>query len=202
MHCLSNRNPEVIEEPGCALRARMRREGFALVTTPPIRLSPTLIRGRKNRVLTSLDSRCSWRFPELVNYGEWLQRLIQQTLPEERLQLGTLEFRFERGGLVDKEVDRIHADGGYIRSLHLLWGLSTFYRNGKIEQIVPKGQTLLMTAMDRARKLHVPCTLHRRPEANSERALIVCSFISLALNPLRRDMATASGGLACQPPGA
>jgi len=32
----------------------------------------------------------------------------------------------------------------------------------------PDGQTLLMTAMDRARVVGVPCTLHRRPGAGPE----------------------------------
>src|SRR5438445_631867 len=37
-------------------------------------------------------------------------------------------------------------------------------------------ESLLMTAMDRAHALHVPCTLHRRPGAGPPRAVIVCSF--------------------------
>src|SRR5262249_25537648 len=49
-------------------------------------------------------------------------------------------------------------------------------RDGDAQRPVPRGQTLLMTAMDRARALGVPCTLHRRPGPGPERAVIVCSF--------------------------
>ena len=41
---------------------------------------------------------------------------------------------------------------------------------------VPRGQTLLLTALDRARALRLHCTLHRRPGAGPERAVIVGSF--------------------------
>jgi hypothetical protein len=33
-----------------------------------------------------------------------------------------------------------------------------------------------MTAQNRARALRIPCTLHRRPGAGPERAVVVCSF--------------------------
>jgi hypothetical protein len=87
-----------------------------------------------------------------------------------------LEFRHERPGAVDKEVDKLHADGSYIRSVYTLCGLTTVYRDGDAQLSVPRGQTLLMTAMNRARALGLPCTLHRRPGAGPERAVIVCSF--------------------------
>ena len=41
---------------------------------------------------------------------------------------------------------------------------------------MPDGHTLLMTALGRARAVRLPCTLHRRPGAGPERAVVVCSF--------------------------
>ena len=57
-----------------------------------------------------------------------------------------------------------------------LYGPTTVYRDGRAERSVPDGQTLLMTAQDRTKAVRVPCTLHRRPGAGPERAVIVCSF--------------------------
>ncbi|MFI5460716.1 MAG: hypothetical protein ACHRXM_35330 [Isosphaerales bacterium] len=51
------------------------------------------------------------------------------------------------------------------------------------------GQTLVLTALDRARALGVPCTLHRRPGAGPERAVIVCSF-----EPRRQQPRPANAG--------
>ena len=62
--------------------------------------------------------------------------------------------------------------------------LTTVYREGEVERPVPDGQTLLMTAQDRTRATRVPCTLHRRPGAGPERAVVVCSF-----EPRREDAA-------------
>ena len=50
------------------------------------------------------------------------------------------------------------------------------HREAAAIESVPAGQTLLMTAMDRARARGVHCTLHRRPGTGAERAVIVCSF--------------------------
>jgi hypothetical protein len=73
-------------------------------------------------------------------------------------------------------VDKLHADGSYLRSVFTLYGPATIYRDQGAERPVLCGQTLLMTAMDRARARGVPCTLHRRPGAGPERAVIVGSF--------------------------
>src|SRR5262249_24485482 len=81
-----------------------------------------------------------------------------------------------RAGIVDEEVDRLHMDGSYIRTVHTLYGPTTIYREGKEEWPVPDGQTLLMTAQNRTRAVRVPCTLHRRPGPGPDRAVLVCSF--------------------------
>ena len=105
-----------------------------------------------------------------------MEGLLGAALPEEAVSLASLEFRHEPAGLEDPEVDRLHADGSYIRSVCTLYGPGTVYRDGREERPVPDGQTLLMTAMDRARAVGVPCTLHRRPGSGPERAVVVCSF--------------------------
>jgi hypothetical protein len=154
----------------------MQERGFTLVETPPF-LSANLYRGLKRPKMTLAPDCKQWlRFPQLARYGYWLELLLGMALPEEDLALVALEFRREPAGTVDPEVDGLHVDGSYLSSVVTLYGAATVYREGKAELPLPGGQTLLMTAMGRARALGVPCTLHRRPGAGPERALIVCSF--------------------------
>jgi hypothetical protein len=158
------------------VRQDMLERGFALVDTPSLPddcLSP---RTKRSRTTLRSGDKKWWRFPPLARYGCWLEELLGQSLPEEAVCLVSLEFRHERAGLVDQQVDGLHADGSYIRSVLTLYGPTTIYRQGKVEQPVPEGQTLLMTAQDRTRARRIPCTLHRRPGAGAERAVIVCSF--------------------------
>jgi hypothetical protein len=97
------------------VRLDMLGRGFALVDTPPFddRLSDQL--RRRRTTLRAGDSRW-WKFPQLARYGCWLEALLRRALPEEAISLAALEFRHERAGLVDEEVDGLHADGSYIRS--------------------------------------------------------------------------------------
>ena len=155
------------------VRLEMLERGFVLLETPRF-VDNTLAA----RCTGAMGVHCKqWRtFPQLARYGFWLETLLRRALPEESLSLSSLEFRNEPDGFEDHEVDRLHADGSYIRSVCTLRGLATIYRDQKVEQSAPVGHTLLMTAMDRARAVRVPCTLHRRPGAGPQRAVIVCSF--------------------------
>lgn len=154
----------------------MKGRGFALADTSPFfgeRLRP---RFRRRRMVLSGHDKRWWRFPELARYACWLEAMLGQALPEETVCLTCLEFRHEPAGCEDREVDRLHADGSYLRSVWTLYGPATIYRDGGIDRQIPLGQTLLMTAMGRARAVGLRCTLHRRPGAGPERAVIVCSF--------------------------
>ena len=150
--------------------------GFTLVNMPPFCDDDLAVRLKRRRTVLAFEGKRWWQFPQLARYGCWLEGLLGRALPEESVSLTELEFRHEPAGSEDKEVDRLHADGSYIRSVGTLYGPSTVYRDGDAELSVPRGQTLLMTAMCRARALGVPCTLHRRPGAGTERAVIVCSL--------------------------
>jgi hypothetical protein len=154
----------------------MSERGFTLVKTPRFFDGDSFL--RLKRSLTVLPSHFQRRQfpPPLALYGRWLEALLGQALPEEPVSLAYLQFRHEPAGYEHRVVDRLHADGSYIRSVHTLYGPTTVYREGEEERSVPRGHTLLMTAMDRARAVGVPCTLHRRPGAGPERAVIVCSF--------------------------
>jgi hypothetical protein len=154
----------------------MLERGFALVDTPRFFENGSCLGLKKSMTLMAVRGSRWWKHPELQRYGRWLESLLDRELPEEFLSLDALEFRHERAGALDNEVDRLHADGSYIRSVCTLYGLGTIYRDRGAEWPVPCGQTLLMTAMLRARELGLPCTLHRRPGAGPERAVIVCSF--------------------------
>jgi hypothetical protein len=158
------------------VRREMLGRGFTLVDTSRFFDDSLLFRLRRGRLTLSPTCRGWSRYPELVRYCAWLQALLGRSLPEECQSLAALEYRHEPAGSVDEQVDRLHADGSYIRSVYTLYGATTVYRDGGIERTVPRGQTLLLTAMDRARALGFPCTLHRRPGAGAERAVIVCSF--------------------------
>ena len=158
------------------LRPEMSGRGFALVDTPPFFDEALLRRLNRSRTVLPFHGKRWWQFPQLAGYGCWLEGLLDEALPEEAVCLTSLEFRHEPAGSEDREVDRLHADGSYLRSVYTLYGPATVYRDRGVERPVPEGHTLLMTAMDRARAVHVPCTLHRRPGAGPERAVVVCSF--------------------------
>lgn len=170
--------------------------GFALVETPPFFADGRLLRLRKRRTVLPSDDRRWRRFPQLARYACWLEALLEEALPEEAVSLASLEFRHEPADVVDHQVDRLHADGSYLRSVCTLYGPATIYRDGDIERSVPDGQTLLMTALGRARAVRLPCTLHRRPGAGPERAVIVCSFEPRSDQPpanLYREVAQTHG---------
>jgi hypothetical protein len=150
--------------------------GFSLVRTPTLFNGDALRRLAKRRLVLPFHSKQWHRFPDLASYAHWLEALLGSALPEEPVELCSLEFRHEAAEAVDPEVDRLHADGSYIRSVYTVYGPSTVYRDAGREEPVPPGQTLLMTALDRAKAVGVPCTLHRRPGAGPKRALIVGSF--------------------------
>jgi hypothetical protein len=158
------------------VRLQMQGRGFSLVATPPVFGAGALPKLKNRRMVLRADSKGWWKLPRLATYCRWLERVLSEALPEESLGLAELELRQEPAGAEDKEVDRLHADGSYLRSVYTLYGPTTIYRDGKIEHTVPSGQSLLMTAMARARAMRVHCTLHRRPGAGPERAVIVCSF--------------------------
>jgi hypothetical protein len=122
------------------------------------------------------DSHRWSKFPEPTDYAQWLESLLRKALPQESFSFASLELRNEPAGSVDDEIDKLHTDGGYIRSVYSLRGPAPVYRDGKTELSVPRGQTLLMTALARTRAIGPSCTLHRRPGAGATRALIVCSF--------------------------
>lgn len=158
------------------MRSDLLGRGFTLVDTPPFFDAGLFLRLRRTRTVLPAHGKRWWKFPQLARYACWLERLLGEALPEEAVALADLESRHEPAGSEDEEVDRLHADGSYLRAVHSPYGPTTVYRDGEAERPVPSGQTLLMTALERARALRVPCTLHRRPGAGPERAVIVCSF--------------------------
>jgi hypothetical protein len=158
------------------VRLEMLQRGFSLVDTPSFLDDSLLRRLKRSKTVLPFHSKRWWKYPQLARYGCWLERLLGEALPEDLVSLAALEVRHELAGSEDQEVDRLHADGSYIRTVFTPFGPTTVYLDGEVEQSVPHGQTLLMTALDRARAFHVPCTLHRRPGAGPERMVIVCSF--------------------------
>jgi hypothetical protein len=174
------------------VRLRMMGRGFDFVPTPAV-LDDVLLREvRTGRMVLYVDSGRWWKFPRLAGYGCWLERLLDAALPEEQLRLRELELRHEPAGSEDEKIDRLHADGSYLRSVCTLYGPTTIYRDGGKELSVPSGHTLLMTAMDRARAMRLRCTLHRRPGLGPERAVIVCSFEPRAEQPRMSDASSGS----------
>jgi hypothetical protein len=166
----------------------MAGRGFALVDTPPLFDDRLLTRLRERRTVLPFHDRRWWQLPQLAHYACWLEGLLAEALPEEEVSLASLEFRHEPAGSEDREVDRLHADGSYVRSVCTLYGPATIYRDGGVERPVPGGQTLLMTALDRARPVGMPCTLHRRPGAGPERAVVVGSFAPRPGQPPAADV--------------
>jgi len=157
-------------------RLELLGRGFTLVDTPPFFDDGLFHRLKRSKTVLPYHSKRWWKYPQLARYGCWLEGFLCAALPAESVSLAALEFRHEPAGCTDQEVDRLHADGSYIRTVFTPYGPTTVYRDGDTERSVPHGRTLVMTAMDRARALRVPCTLHRRPGAGPERAVIVGSF--------------------------
>jgi hypothetical protein len=175
----------------------MLQRGFALVDTPAFCDEDLSRRLKRRRTVLASDCARWWKLPQLARYACWLERLLDAALPEEALALAALDYRHEPAGYQDHEVDRLHADGGYVRTVCTLSGAPTVYRHQGEELPVPYGQTLLMTAQDRTRALRIPCTLHRRPGAGPERAVLVCSLVSRPDQPqpegVYRRVASAVG---------
>jgi hypothetical protein len=167
------------------VRQGMMGCGFALVNTPSFFRDGLHQRLSSPRTELDADDKRWRQFPDLARYGCWVETLLEKALPEEAVSLACLDFRHEPADLEDQEVDRLHADGYYIRSVYTLFGPTTIYRDQGVERSVLEGHTLLMTAYDRAKAVHRPCTLHRRPGAGPERALIVCSFELPSVRPTR-----------------
>ena len=157
-------------------RLELLGRGFTLVDTPPSFDDGLFRRLKRSKTVLPFHSKRWWNYPQLARYGCWLEGFLCAALPAESVSLAALEFRHEPAGSTDQDVDRLHADGSYIRTVFTPYGPTTVYCDGDTERSVSHGRTLLMTAMDRARGLRVPCTLHRRPGAGPERAVIVCSF--------------------------
>jgi hypothetical protein len=158
------------------VRRDMLGRGFSLVSTPALLDEDLRVRLNRRRMVLPYHGKLWLKLPRLARYACWLEELLARALPEEPVSLAALELRHEPAGSVDEDVDQLHADGSYIRSVLTLYGPTTLYWDGDAEWPVPSGQTLLMTAQDRARAVGVPCTLHRRPGAGPERAVIVCSL--------------------------
>jgi hypothetical protein len=167
--------PRLTGQLGGRVRLEMLERGFSLVGTPWFLDLGFSVRQHKS-IMLPFRSKLWSKYPQLARHGCWLESLVGEALPEESLRLTALEFRHEQAGYTDRTVDRLHADGSYIRSVFTLYGQSTVYRDGDAERSVPRGDALVMTAMDRARARGLPCTLHRRPGTGPERAVIVCSF--------------------------
>jgi hypothetical protein len=163
-----------------ALVASVRREmlerGFSLVDMPPLLDGGRFPELKKKKMVMTCDCMRWWQFPQLAVHACWLESLVSEALPEESVSLVALDYRYEQASFEDRTVDRLHADGSYVRSVYTLYGASTLYREEDNEHSVPRGRALLLTAMSRARALGLHCTLHRRPGPGPERAVIVCSF--------------------------
>ena len=174
------------------VRLGMTGRGFDSVATPEVFDEVLLREVKTGRMVLYGDCGRWWKFPRLAGYGCWLEHLLDAALPEEQLRLSELEVRHEPAGSLDEKIDRLHADGSYLRSVCTLFGPTTIYRDADKELSVPCGHTLLMTAMDRARARRVRCTLHRRPGLGPERAVIVCSFEPRAEQPRKSDACSGS----------
>src|SRR5262245_51830246 len=99
------------------VRLEMLERGFSFVDTPCFLDDDLFHRLRRSKTVLPFHSKRWWKYPQLARYGCWLERLLGEGLPEESVSLAALEFRHEPDGSTDQEVDRLHADGSYIRSV-------------------------------------------------------------------------------------
>src|SRR5262245_55922667 len=159
------RTPRRTSEVCCRVRTEMAGRGFTLLDTPPFFDDDLFLRLKRRRMVLPAGCKRWWKHPQLARYACWLEGLLHDALPEEAVALVALEFRHEPAGSVDEQVDRLHADGSYLRTVCTPYGPNTIYREGDAELPVPGGHTLLMTAFDRARAPGVPCPPAPRPGA-------------------------------------
>lgn len=160
------------------VRQDMRERGFTLLDGRLFLDEQHRFRLTRGWNVLRIGSRRWQQLPKLVEYAQRLEHLLCQALAEEFVALVRVEYRHEAADSEETDVDRWHADGAYIRSVYTDFGPGTRYREGDTERTVPIGKTLIMTAIDRARAVGVPCTLHRRPGPGPERAVVICSFES------------------------
>jgi len=171
-----HRGPRLTGKRVGEARLQLLEQGFVVVATPWYFDDALFVRWKRRRTVLPFHCKRWWKYPELARYACWLEQLLRDALPEEEVSLAELEYRHEPAGSVDLQVDGLHIDGSYIRSVCTLHGPTTLYRDGDADLPVSQRHTLLMTAVDRTRALRIPATLHRRPGAGAERAVIVCSF--------------------------
>jgi hypothetical protein len=108
-----------------SVRLELLDRGFTLVDTPPFFDDGLFRRLKRGKTVLAFHSRRWWKYPSLARYGCWLEGLQAEALPEESVSLAALAFRHEPGGSEDQEVDRLHADGPYIRSVFTPYGPTT-----------------------------------------------------------------------------
>src|SRR5262249_38088978 len=129
-----------------AVRADMLDRGLALVKSPRLFDEHLFLRLPRSKTVLPPDSKRWGKLPELAAYASWLEELLGLALPEEAVGLVALEFRHEPDGFEDRESDRLHVDGSYIRTVCTLFGRSTLYQDEDGVRPVPDGHTLIMTA--------------------------------------------------------
>jgi hypothetical protein len=90
--------------------------------------------------------RPSQGFLPVVDQANWLEALLSEALLDEAVAPAALELRYEPAGHDEPEVDRLHADGAYLRAVWTLYAPATLCRDAAVQRPVPGGHTLLMTA--------------------------------------------------------
>lgn len=113
----------------------------------------------------------------LKKYIRFLIKTIK--LPNEDFRFSNIQYRYITNHDGFENYQKWHKDGCYIRTITPLSGASTEYLPSsrcKKPRIIPCKHTLIFTGRDRAAKTKYKCTLHRTPQYDSPRELLVGSF--------------------------
>ncbi len=175
----------------------MMGRGFALVPTPLCPGDHLLKELKGARTAPRPGSKRWSRFPHLHRYRCWLERLLVQALPEETLRLVDLDVRHEPAGSANPLVDKLHADGLYVRSVWTLYGPTTIYRDGRAEPLRPARPNFVDDGHGPRKgtrsALHAPPP-SRRGTGTSRDRVLVCEFTTIGVicpklgaRPIRPD---------------
>src|SRR5260370_29683004 len=109
--------PQLTARDVAAVRLELSGRGFALLDTQPF-FDDGPFAGLKKASVTLRCHDKRWvNFPHLARYACWLEDVLAEALPEEVVHLVALELRHEPAGTENAEVDGLHADRAYLRSV-------------------------------------------------------------------------------------
>lgn len=157
-----------------SVRKNMLTRGYALVDTSCFLENKKWPSPKSQDVFTNYVVLAECETDWIKKLIDWQERLLKRALPEEGIYntgLDSLSLRNERYKF--HKVCKWHVDGYYIRSICVVKGVPTQIKTPLGDSPIPVGWSLFITGNQRVSALKVRGTLHRRPQSDKLRRVIV-----------------------------